>query len=64
MEENPQKRTRRLLEELGASKDTIHRQVKTLDKSYRSCRFVPHELTQQAQRRADICSQLIGNPNG
>ena len=62
-EENQQKSTRRLSEELGASKDTIHRQIKTLGKSYRSCRSVPHELTpQQAQRRVDICRQLIGNP--
>lgn len=45
LEEDPQKSTRRLSEELGASKDTIHRQIKTLGKSYRSCRSVPHELT-------------------
>ena len=53
---NPQESTHRLSEELGASKDTILRQVKTLVKSYRSCKSVPHELTpQQAQRRVDIC---------
>ena len=63
MEANSQKSTRRLLEELGASKDTIHRQIKMLGKSYRSCRPVPHELTpQQAQHRVDICCQLVGNP--
>ena len=57
------KSTRRLSEEFGASKDTIHRQIKTLRKSYRSCRSVPYELSpQQAQRRVDTCSQLIGNP--
>ena len=62
MEENPQKSTRRLSEELGASKDTIHRQIKTLRKSYRSCRSVPHELTpQQAKNKVDICRQFIGN---
>ena len=42
LEENPQKSTHRLSEELAASKDTIHRQMKTLGKSYRSCRSVPH----------------------
>ena len=52
-----------LSEELGASKDTIHRQIKTLGKSYRSCRSVPHELTpQKVQRIMNICRQLIGNP--
>ena len=32
------KSTRRLSEELGESKDTINRQIKTLGKSYRNCR--------------------------
>ena len=36
--------TRRLSEELRASKDTIHRQIKKLGKSYTSCRPAPHEL--------------------
>ena len=55
MEENLQKSISRLSEELGASKDTIHCQIKTLRKSYRSCGSVPHELTpQQAQCRIDI----------
>ena len=49
--------------ELGASKDIIHRQIKTLGKSYKSCRFEPYELVpQQVQRRMVICRQLIGNP--
>ena len=34
--------------------------MKTLGKPYRSCRSVPHELTQQAKYRVDIC-QLIVN---
>ena len=56
------KNTRRLLEELGVSKDTIHYQFKTFGQTYRSCRSVPHELTsQQAQRRVDICRQLFDN---
>ena len=51
-----------VLGELGASNDTIHRQIKTLGNSYRSCRSVPHELTpQQDKRRVDICRQLIVN---
>ena len=57
------KRTRMLSEGLGASEDAINLQIKTLGKSYRSYRSVPHELTpQQAQRRVSICHQLIGNP--
>ena len=63
MEENPQTNTRRLSEELGASKDTIHREIKTFGKSYRNCGSLPHELkTQQAQRGVDICRHLISNP--
>ena len=64
LEENPQKKsTRRLSEELDASKDTLQRQINTLGKSYRSCRSVPHELTpQQALPRVAICRQFIGNP--
>ena len=63
LEENQQKSTRRLSEELDASKYTTHRQIKTLGKSYSSSRSVPYELTpQQAQRRVDICPQLFGNP--
>ena len=62
LEERPQKSTRRLSEEHGTSKNIIHHQIKTLGKSYRSCRSVPHELTpQQSQRRVDICRKLIAN---
>ena len=45
LKENPQKSIRRLSEEVGASKYTIHRQIRTLGKSYRSCRSVPREMT-------------------
>ena len=63
LEENPPKSTRRLSAELYALKDNMHRQIKALGKSYRSCRSVLHELTpQQAQRRVHICCQLIDNP--
>ena len=62
LEENQQKSTRRLSEELCALKDIIPRQIKTFGKSYRSSRSVPHDFTShQAQRRMDICRQLIGN---
>ena len=58
------KGTRRLSEEFGTSRDVIHHRIKTLGKSYRSCRSVPHKLTSQlAQHRVDIfCHQLIDNP--
>ena len=57
------KSTRRLSAELGASKGTIHCQIKTLGKSYRRCRSVSHEFTpQQVLVRVKICLQLIGNP--
>ena len=62
LEENPQKRTSRLSEELGASNDTVHRQIKALGKSYRIRGSVPHELApQQAPRRVDISRPLICN---
>ena len=61
LEGNPQE-SLRLSEELDGSKVTIHCQIITLWKSYENCRSVPHELTPQlAQRREDICRQLIGN---
>ena len=61
MEENPQKSW--LSEELSISKDAIRRQIKTFGKVYRSCRSVPHELTQQqTQCTVNICRQLVSNP--
>ena len=64
LEENPRKKsTYRLSEELGETKNITHRHIKTLGKLYGSCRSALHELTpQQAQRRADICRQLVDNP--
>ena len=47
-------------EELGASKDTTHHQIKSLGKLYRSCISVTHKLTpQQTQCRVNIYHQLI-----
>ena len=58
--ENPQTSICKLTEELVASKDTTYRQIKTLGKSYGSCKSVPHELTpQHAQRRVDIVSLSV-----
>ena len=57
------KSTRRLSEERDASIHIIHCHIKTLGKSCRRYKSIPHELTpQKAQRRVDICRQLIGNP--
>ena len=55
--------THGLSEDLGASKDIIHRMINTFGKSYKRCRSLRHELTpQEPQRREDTCRQLIGNP--
>ena len=44
------KSTRRLLKELGASKDTIHRQIKTLAKTYRSCSSIGYLMNWHLNR--------------
>ena len=63
LEESPQKSARILSDELGAAKDTIHHQIKTLEKSCRSCRSVSNELAPQlAKRRLGICRKIFGNP--
>jgi hypothetical protein len=50
-EQQPSTSTCRLSDTLGSSKSTIHRHLTALGKIYKSCRFVPHELTvEQAQR--------------
>ena len=61
LEENPQEALVGCQTNLVHQK--IHPQIKTLGKSYRSCKSVPHELTrEQVQLRVDICRQLISNP--
>ena len=56
MEENLQKVL------VGCQKNVVHQNIPYIA-TFRNCRSVPHVLTpQQAQRRVDICHQLIGNP--
>jgi hypothetical protein len=55
--------TCRLSDTLGPSKSTIHRHLTALGKIYKSCRFVPHELTAElAQRRVEFCRKLLQLP--
>jgi transposase len=59
-EQQPSTSTCRLSNTLGPSKSTIHCHLTALGKIYKSCRFVPHELTaEQAQRRAEFCRKLL-----
>jgi hypothetical protein len=59
----PSTSTCRLSDTLGPSKSTIHRHLTALGKIYKSCRFVPHELTaEQAQRRVEFCLKLLQLP--
>jgi hypothetical protein len=49
-EQQPSTNTHRLSDTFGPSKGTIHHHLTVLGKIYKSCRFVPHELTvEQAQ---------------
>jgi hypothetical protein len=53
----------RLSDTLGPSKSTIHCHLTALGKIYKSCRFVPHELTaEQTQRRVEFCRKLLHLP--
>jgi transposase len=62
-EQQPSTSTRRLPDTLGPSKSSIHRHLTALGKIYKSCRFVPHELTtEQAQRRVEFCRKLLQLP--
>jgi histone-lysine N-methyltransferase SETMAR len=59
-EANPCTSTRILSAELGCSNATVHRKLTELDMVNRRCRVIPHELTpDQAQRRVDVCRQLL-----
>lgn len=63
VQSNPTTSTRRLSNELGASKDTIGRALHKLGKVNRRCREVPHDLNaQQAKNRVDVCKKLLENP--
>ena len=64
VEENPITSVRRLSNELGVSKSSVHRHLVSHGKVNRRCRVVPHELSpDQAERRVNICRQLLSNPN-
>ncbi|GBP38970.1 hypothetical protein EVAR_95589_1 [Eumeta japonica] len=55
--------THRLSNSLGSSKDTTHRHLKSLGKSYKNYQRVPYELKKtQAKRRAEVCKQLHALP--
>jgi hypothetical protein len=54
-EQRPSISTCRLSDTLDPSKSTVHRHLTALEKIYKSCRFVPHELTaEQAKRRVEF----------
>lgn len=60
VEANPCTSTRRLSIDLRTSNATIHRKLKELGKVNRRCKVVPHYLTsEQAQKRLDVCNQLL-----
>jgi hypothetical protein len=62
-EQQPSTSTCRLSDALDPSKSTIHRHLTALEKMYKSCRIVPHELTaEQAQRRVEFCRKLLQLP--
>jgi histone-lysine N-methyltransferase SETMAR len=61
--EQPHASTRELSAALGPSKDSINRHLHQLDFVSKRPREDPHELTDaQAQRRVDICKNLLENP--
>ncbi|GBN81432.1 Histone-lysine N-methyltransferase SETMAR [Araneus ventricosus] len=63
VEMNPTKRTGKLSEELGPSKDTICRALHKLQKTCKNSREVPYELTpQQTNQQVEICKTLLENP--
>ena len=60
VEDSPQTSTCRLSNEVECSQSTVQRKLVELSKINRRFRVVPHELThQQAQRRVDVCQQLL-----
>jgi histone-lysine N-methyltransferase SETMAR len=59
-EQQPSTSTCRLSDTLGPSNSTIHCHLTAIGKIYKSCRFVPHELTvEQAQQQVEFCSKLL-----
>ena len=63
VENNPSSSTRKLSGQLGLSKSIICRHLYLQGKVVRRCQEIPHELTEKkAQRRLDICKDLLKNP--
>ena len=59
----PATSTRRLSAELGPHYSTIDHHLHQLGLHNTLCQEIPHELTPgEAQRRMDICQQLLANP--
>lgn len=64
IEQSPGLSTRALANELGPSQPTIWRHLRELGFESKRPRFIPHELKPgQAQKRLEICRQLLQNPN-
>jgi histone-lysine N-methyltransferase SETMAR len=64
IEANPGSSTRDLSSELGSSRETIRRHLHALGFENKRPRVLPHELTpEQAQKRLNICRQLLQNLN-
>ena len=63
VEQQPSSSTRRLSGDLGPSRRTIARHLHNLGFVCRNPLRVPHDLTEnQAQRRLDLCQELLTNP--
>lgn len=63
VEQQPCSSTRRLSEELGYSQSTVVRHLHNMGFVNKNSLRVPHELTNvQAQRRVDLCRELLNNP--
>lgn len=63
IEANPGSSTYDLSDELGQSQPTIWRHLHALGFESKRPRVIPHELKpEQAQKRVDICHQLLQNP--
>ena len=63
IESNPSQSTRELSAQIGHSKSTIHRHLRSLNKKYRAPRMDPHQLTDaQVDKRYQICKMLLENP--
>uniref|UniRef100_A0A0K0F176 Histone-lysine N-methyltransferase SETMAR (inferred by orthology to a human protein) n=1 Tax=Strongyloides venezuelensis TaxID=75913 RepID=A0A0K0F176_STRVS len=60
IEADSQQTVRRILEDLGVSKNTVCRHLKQISKTKKLDQWVPHELTEkQKNSRLEICSSLL-----